>query len=186
MLVSVIIMLNTSSSVRISPVKFTFAASISFLFVTSITFGLVLRVEVAVNEQRGRDSLAQVRDNWVQATSDFANSSQPDFQDTPVAIYSNSPGEITLVRWIPYFLSTPVYSLGTPDHISDYFTPQGEAERREALVAAYVESADQIACNKLRADGLSTIWITQGIDLQSTGAPTNGSPKLLPIKCQFS
>jgi hypothetical protein len=186
LLVSVIWMLNTSSQVGISTTKFLLATSISFLFVTSITLGLVLRIEAAVNEQKGRDSFAQMRDNWITATSDFANLNQPEFQDSPVAIYSNSPGETTLVRWIPYFLSTPVYTLGTADQIPDYFTPQGEAERRRDLVAAYVESSDPIACNQLRSEGISTIWITQGIDLQSTGAPTTGSPRLLPIKCQFN
>ncbi len=184
-IVSVIVsffwLLSTSTRLHFSYFYFLVVSSISFLFVTSVTFGIVLRIDAAITELRGGDAPSLLRDQWIETTSDFASKIQPDIQGQPVAIYSVSPGEITLTRWIPYFLNTSVYSLGTDDELVEYFTPRGEADRRGKLVSAYVEDADQKACAQLLLDGINFIWITQGIHGNSME-----TPYLMTVKCQVS
>ena len=160
-----------------------FSFAIAFLFLTSVAYGFVLRTDSAASSGMSRGEASQARDAWLEASRNAAMSARSDVGSSPIAIYSESPGELALTRWIPYFLDTRAYTLGSLDELTDFYTPAEEIESRQQWVSAYVRSRDPISCQELKAAGVQYIWITQGFNSSTSQQNKDSKPSLLPVRC---
>lgn len=157
----------------------------AYLFLLSLSFGFVIRIEAAFSETYSQDIFSMTRDIWIKQTYEKSLESRVLFRGQPVAIYSDSPGEATLTRWIPYFLDTEAYVISVDDELPDYYTPTNEDTRRQNIVRSYVDTGDLQACRELKNDGIQTVWLTQGIDFSSAKQNIAMIPKLLSVTCEW-
>jgi hypothetical protein len=171
---------------RMSGLHRLLALACAFLFISSLLYGFFLRTESAITSSTSRGEIFKLRDQWLEASQVAALGAQSDVGSSPIAIYSESPGELALTRWIPYFLATQVYTLGSLDELTDFFTPSEEIQSRQDRVSRYVNSQDLESCRELQIAGVRYIWITQGFDASSTEISTNSRPTLLPVVCASS
>lgn len=155
-----------------------------FLFLLAIAFGLLGRIDAATIKSNSVDQISVKRDTWIQETYLAALKFKDQIGSGPVAIYSNSPGETTLTRWIPYFLKTQAYVVASGDELPDFYAPFDEMPKRQQLVRDFVLSGDTNACRELQEDGIDSIWITQGINLDSLGSVVQDTPKVIPVACK--
>jgi hypothetical protein len=160
-----------------------FSLAVAFLFLTSVVYGFVLRTDSAATSSMSRGEDSQSRDAWLEASRNAALSARSEVGSSPIAIYSESPGELALTRWIPYFLDTRAYTLGALDELTDFYTPAEEIESRQQWVSAYVRSRDPISCQELNAAGVQYIWITQGFNSSTSQQNEDSKPSLLPVRC---
>jgi hypothetical protein len=163
------------------------AAIVSVLFLTSITFGLSLRVTGAGTALEGRNNISQQRDQWLFGAQELISTS-PFLPDTKtVAIYSISDAEETLVRWIPFFAEKPIYNFRSDDFIQNIFlkpTPD-EMEIREKTVREYVETRSNPACRRLEADGVRQIWLTPNFIFNEEANIPQPVHALMDVDCDF-
>jgi hypothetical protein len=155
----------------------------AFLFLLAIAFGLLGRIDAAIIKSNSTDQITMKRDAWIQQTYLAALDFKDQIGSAPIAIYSNSPGETTLTRWIPYFLHTQAYVVSSEDELPDFYSPFDEMLERQQLVRDFVLSRDANACRKLQGDGIGSIWITQGINLDSSGSVVQDTPRVIPVAC---
>lgn len=171
------------ASLRRLQAKPVISLAAAFLFLASLTYGFALRTESAIASSIDRGQASLSRDAWLKASQVQALKVKNEVRSSPIAIYSDSPGELALTRWIPYFLDTQAYTLGSLDELTDFYSPNEEIQKRREWVSSYVMSADLKACRELSSDGVQFIWITQGFDNSSGESTTNLKPSVIPVLC---
>lgn len=157
--------------------------SFAGMFLLSLVFGIFLRTEVGISSFQGRQGVSALRDEWLSESKDLIDSLGTPQIESPLAIYSKSPAEATLTRWIPYFSDSPVYNLNPNDSITDYFTPREQLIARQTIVKNFVEYGDPEACQNLKTDGVEWVWVTEGLDLTSEIGVITKSPTLIKVEC---
>lgn len=156
----------------------------SFLFLLAIVFGVLIRIDAAALKSDSADPISMTRDSWIYDTYLAAQEYKDQIGSGPIAIFSISPGETTLTRWIPYFLDSQAYVVSPDDELPDFFTPFDEMPKRQQLVRDFVLLGDENACQELRQDGVDFIWMTQGINFNSSGSTVPRQPEIIPLTCQ--
>jgi hypothetical protein len=160
---------------------------VSTLFLTSITFGLGLKITAASDSLDARDFVSQQRDLWLLGAQETAGSDSLLPESETLAIYSTAPTEETLVRWIPYFTKRQIYNFRSEDFIQNIFIGETtmEMQQREWAVREYVETGSRTSCEKLSQDGVTQIWLTPNFTLSSGLNSPTPIHSLMTIECEL-
>jgi hypothetical protein len=160
---------------------------VSALFLTSIAFGLGLKATAASNSLEARDFVSQQRDLWLLEAQKTAGSDSLLPETETLGVYSTSPAEETLVRWIPYFAKRQIYNFRSEDFIQNIYLGETtmEMQQRERAVRDYVETRSRASCEKLSHDGVTQIWLTPNFTLSSGPDIPTPIHSLISIECEL-
>lgn len=162
------------------------AVAVSLLFLLSITVGAALRLSAFNTALAASSTAANVRSEWI-AAARAVGATLPSAAFTgSIAVYSTTDTEQTLARWIPEILEMKNYFIRNDDLVHRVYQPQGSStmESRESVVRDFVSTGSASACEQLRQDGVSLVWITPGMnDLNRTRA-TDFDHRWLLVDCQ--
>lgn len=160
---------------------------VSILFLSSITFGLGLKVTAATGSLEARDTVSQQRDLWLLGAQNTAESDSLLPESETLAVYSTAPAEETLVRWIPYFTERQIYNFRSEDYIQNVYLGETttEMQQREMVVREYVETGSRESCERLLGDGVTQIWLTPDFSLSSGLEIPTPIHSLMSIKCEL-
>jgi hypothetical protein len=155
------------------------------LFITSIPYGMGLRVTAAIKETQGRAEVSQQRDLWLRNASEIIGAGRLKTSNSSIAIYSTSVGEETLVRWIPYLANKQAYFLRNEDLIRYIYvsTDSSEMLDRELDVKRFIEEGSLPSCLVLQGAGISQVWVTPNATFDGSRGSEAFEHDLVDVDC---
>lgn len=165
--------------------KYLISLTIITLFITSITYGLILRGHSVASALQDRAEISLVRDAWLSEAKSIIDSEQFSAGNKQVAIYSTSIGEQSIVRWIPYLVGKNPYYLRNDDLLHLVYVSKDQVQMlvRETNVRMYVEEGSAEGCAALRNDGILQIWITPNVDFAGPHNSSSLKHAIVDVEC---
>ena len=156
------------------------------LFITSVVYGIGLRVLALTSEVGARADVSLARDAWLAKAQDLIETGQFNPNNTSIAVYSTSEGEQTIARWIPYLANKDAYFIRDDDLLRYIYVSTGSQQmsEREALVREFIEERSSSSCLSLREDGIFQIWVTPNASFSDDNQTFDNEHNLVDVLCE--
>jgi hypothetical protein len=155
------------------------------LFITSVVYGIGLRVLAVTSEVGARADVSLARDAWLMKAQDLIETGQFNPNNTSIAVYSTSEGEQTIARWIPYLANKDAYFIRDDDLLRYIYVSTGSQQmsEREALVKEFIEERSLSSCLSLQDDGILQVWVTSNANFSGENQTFDNQHNLVDVSC---